>query len=213
MSGEETLELPGSSAVSVQALADMLRERLEASGQGRGAEISVSDLHRKLLPYRQCRDQLGFATKAEYDLTLLRLLDGQVVVRVPEEELAEAVRKELASPEPGLRFLGKFRTTPLDVCWDGPAANGPATSEESEKAEEAEEAEAEEAEAEAEEPAEAEAETDCWECGGTLAVGPDLPFCPHCGTDQTVWRCHACGEVLELEWKFCPRCGAHVAES
>lgn len=224
------MELSDDDALSVQALSEVLVERLEASGLGQRAHISVSDLQRSWIPYAECRNRLGFATKAEYDLALLRLLNDQGVVVAGDDELTAAVQKELSSPEPGLSFLESFGSSELELNRGPgePRLTGPPSRERAEpevsdamgkdsevadedgegldslEHEEAEELEAEEVEVA--EPA------NCWKCDGLLARGSDLLFCPHCGTDQTVWRCLACGEVLETGWKFCPRCGTDLVE-
>ena len=51
----------------------------------------------------------------------------------------------------------------------------------------------------------------CRFCGGELPAGRPLTFCPHCGQDQTVLHCEACGTELEMRWKYCTTCGRGVA--
>ena len=105
------------------SLAELLARRLRASGQPVEEAITVAELHKVLLPYHRCRDALGYATKAEYDLALLHLLDDPERVRIHEEELAEAVEEELASPEPGLGFLRNFAAAQVRLRTpDGDAA-------------------------------------------------------------------------------------------
>jgi hypothetical protein len=86
----------------------LLERRLEEEGMPPGIPISVAELHRRLLPYPLCRDRLGFATKAEYDVGLLRLFVDGESLEVPEAALVEAVSSELRSPEPGLAMLQRF---------------------------------------------------------------------------------------------------------
>jgi hypothetical protein len=86
----------------------LLERRLEEEGMPPGIPISVAELHRRLLPYPLCRDRLGFATKAEYDVGLLRLFVDGESLEVPEAALVEAASSELRSPEPGLAMLQRF---------------------------------------------------------------------------------------------------------
>lgn len=95
------------------SLGDLLVRRLRESGQPVEEPITVAELHKVLLPYHRCRDALGYATKAEYDLALLRLLDDPDRVKIHERELAEAVEEQLESPEPGLGFLRNFAAAQL----------------------------------------------------------------------------------------------------
>ncbi len=86
----------------------LLTQRLTEEGMPPEIPISVAELHRKLLPYPLCRDRLGFASKAEYDIGFLRLLVNDESLHVPEIALLEAARGELDSPEPGLALLQRF---------------------------------------------------------------------------------------------------------
>lgn len=111
--------MAGAGAVRGRDLAALLVRRLRESGQEEEASISVAELHRTLIPYAACRDEVGFATKAEYDLALLHLLRDAEVVRITEPRLTEAVKKELKSPEPGLAFLKDFAASPLEIRMPG----------------------------------------------------------------------------------------------
>lgn len=209
------------------SLAELLARRLAESGQSRGSAITVAELHRVLIPYGACRDALGFATKAEYDIALLRLLEGQHVVRIQEEGLAETVARELASPEPGLAFLKNFAASPLKVLR---ASEG-----EPERETEATVAAETDAETDAEADAEADAETAAEANAETGAVGAaaeedaaaeaDAPAGPD-GDDwlagleeegtpgvalaEACWQCAA--RLPERPAvRFCPECGADQA--
>lgn len=50
----------------------------------------------------------------------------------------------------------------------------------------------------------------CRYCGGSLPIGRQASFCPHCGQNLTIQRCPACGTEMELHWKFCITCGRGV---
>lgn len=95
-----------------ETIAELVARRLSDSGQKLEGPVSVSEFHRVLLPYGSCRDALGFASKGEYDVALLRLLADVEFVEV-DRELAKAVERELATPEPGLAFLKNFAAAEL----------------------------------------------------------------------------------------------------
>ncbi|MFQ5680195.1 MAG: hypothetical protein ACE5HP_12135, partial [Gemmatimonadota bacterium] len=115
------MRLPGSDALTLQALGELLRERMEAAGEGGRTTISVAELG-EWLPYRVCRERLGFATKAEYDLALLHLLAVEERLWPREAKLRGAARKEIDSAEPGLAFLRDFRSSELELRETGPGA-------------------------------------------------------------------------------------------
>lgn len=211
--------------MTAEKLAGLLARRFEASGAG-GGPVSVEELHHRLVPYPLCREELGLATKAEYDLAMLRLLDDPDYVEVDDDELRDAVRRELDSPEPGLDPLADFSATLLRPGEGLPPAQG---------AEEADGGAVPEAEAAgaaegtaagaggdgsggtAGAPAAADAEQealfgggDCAGCGRALPERADLRYCPYCGSDQTVRRCPECSVELEEDWRFCPACGARA---
>lgn len=100
----------------------LLERRLEEEGMPPRIPISVAELHRRLLPYPLCRDRLGFATKAEYDVGLLRLFVDGKSLEVPEAALVEAVSSELRSPEPGLAMLQRFAASEVMLRRSGAAS-------------------------------------------------------------------------------------------
>jgi predicted RNA-binding Zn-ribbon protein involved in translation (DUF1610 family) len=91
----------------------LLARRMEEEGMPAGIPISVAELHRRLLPYPLCRDRLGYASKGEYDVELLKLIVDTDTVDVPETALREAVHMELSSPEPGLALLQRFAASEI----------------------------------------------------------------------------------------------------
>lgn len=91
----------------------LLVRRLREEGRGADAAFTVAELRRSLLPYPRCREALGLTSKAEYDVSLLRLLDGDDLVVSEDPELDEEVERELDSPEPGLGILDDHAATVL----------------------------------------------------------------------------------------------------
>jgi len=119
-----------------QDLKGLLLRRLEEEGMPPGVPITVAELHRRLLPYGLCRERLGYASKAEYDIGMLRMLSDERAMVVPEGALVEAVRRELDTPEPGLALLQRFAASEIRVRFRrpvegadggnaGPASGGP----------------------------------------------------------------------------------------
>ncbi len=51
----------------------------------------------------------------------------------------------------------------------------------------------------------------CRWCSGTLPEREGVKFCPHCGGDIRLVPCAACGEALEVSWRYCVSCGVAVA--
>jgi len=205
----------------------LLARRLEEEGMPSEIPISVAELHRRLLPYPLCRDRLGFASKAEYDIGFLNLLVDDESLHVPERALRDAVRTELGSPEPGLALLQRFAASEVRLRTTRHAgAEAPA--------EEATDAAEEEA---GQEPPETGPPIASLETGRSRrdhlpglddpllvpqdesadALGRTPP--PAVATresgvskagDRPGGRCRACREALpdRTGVRFCPRCGA-----
>ena len=201
----------GGTRAERESMAGLLAHRLAESGQT--AAISVAELYRVHIPYHECRDRLGLASKGEYDVALLNLLCDPDLIRI-DDDLVRAVERELASPEPGLAVLKNFAAARLEVR-AGPVE--PVSEESASVESEADTVEAEDASAAADAVPAGDAKEangmdsapgSCWQCDGALPRGPDIRFCPHCGSDQSTPRCPSCEFELDREWKYCPRCGA-----
>ncbi len=52
----------------------------------------------------------------------------------------------------------------------------------------------------------------CPWCKENLPQRPGVRFCPFCGSNVRLVPCPACGEELELNWRFCVACGTEVAQ-
>ncbi len=204
-----------------EALHALLLRRLEEVGVAPGAGVGVAELHRRLVPYPLCREALGLATKAEYDVALLRLLADEARVRVTERGLREAVRRELEAPEPALGILHRFAASevhPLpatgpDAPPEAPTRRPPPAAHETERRDTDRvpglddlERLPEPAGARAPEPA-AEGSASCRACGAPLPDREGVRFCPHCGADQSRWACASCGAEVEKGWRYCATCG------
>jgi RNA polymerase subunit RPABC4/transcription elongation factor Spt4 len=49
--------------------------------------------------------------------------------------------------------------------------------------------------------------TPCHQCGRPLPTDRTVVFCPYCGTAVGTVLCARCGDELQPDWRFCPRCG------
>jgi hypothetical protein len=68
--------------------------------------FEVADLYQSLLPYRLHRRELALETNSDYEMALLRLLSGERGYLVGDDEMQEALRRELTTPNPD---TGAFR--------------------------------------------------------------------------------------------------------
>lgn len=186
------------------ALFALLRRRMADERLGSGDPIGVAELHKRLLPYHTCRDSLGYATKAEYDVALLRLLADEGSVAVSEPALREAVRAEIRQPEPGLAFLHRFAASEIRVkAVTEPAAARP------DDATTARAGDATDAAKQAADPTDeaADAADDCRRCAAPLPPIEGVRFCPACGADQLAPTCAQCGAEIVEGWRYCAFCG------
>lgn len=162
----------------------LLQRRMARENLGAGQAVTVAELHRQLLPYHACRDELRFATKAEYDVEMLGLLADRRWITVAEPALAEAISKEVEQAEPGLGFLRRFAASEVTI-----------------------------AEAPTEPDPEPEIEVEIGRPVGCRSCGADLPpiegarFCPSCGADQEIPTCSGCGAEVQKDWRYCALCG------
>ena len=206
------------------ALRALLERRLAQEDLPANAPIAVAELHKRLVPYALCREALGLATKAEYDVALLRLLDD-AAVRIEERALREAVRRELGSPEPGLAILQRFSASEVSLAHAMPgglasaepsAPTGPAPSSyETERRDQDRLPGLDDLELLPEQggPVPVRSKdpvrhSSCVACGEDLPAREGLRYCPDCGADQDRWPCPSCGREVERSWKFCAMCGA-----
>ena len=208
-------------------LKDLLTRRLGEEGVPIGSPIAVAELYRRLVPYSICRDALGLATKAEYDMALLLLLADDGSLDVEELALREAVSRELASPEPGLAILQRFAASEVrfsgsaDVPSPAPAprsaesAGPPPVSYETERLEQDRIPGLDDQDFvpeplvtdELRDPAGRVVADACVVCSVLLPRRDGLRYCPACGADQHRWPCGSCGATIERGWKFCAMCG------
>ena len=210
------------------SLKDLLARRLGEEGVPIGSPIAVAELYRRLVPYSICRDALGLATKAEYDMALLRLLADDGSLNVQELALREAVSRELASPEPGLAILQRFAASEVQLAgFDDPPdsdqgltppepAGPPPVSYESERLAQDRIPGLDDMDFVPEHPVADDvrgpvgstSSEACVACRDPLPRRDGLRYCPSCGADQHRWPCGTCGALVERTWRFCAMCGS-----
>ena len=62
--------------------------------------FEVADIYQSIMPYRLHRRALGMETNSDYEMTLLRLLSGERGYVIGDEEMQDALRRELTTPNP-----------------------------------------------------------------------------------------------------------------
>lgn len=62
--------------------------------------FEVADVYQSILPYRLHRRALGMETNSDYEMTLLRLLAGERGYMIGDDDMQEALRRELSAPNP-----------------------------------------------------------------------------------------------------------------
>lgn len=196
--------------MSEARLARLLARRMEESGRDRSRPFTVAELRDELLPYPLCRRRLGLTTKAEYDLALLRLLADPALTET-DDEVAEAVERELRGPEPKLDGLEAFPEAPIRAGSGFPAPGEPATR----SADGGGNGSSSGGRPRGPAPPAPRAvgRERCARCEKRLPALASLRFCPQCGADQHEPRCGACGEAAEPEWRYCPACGEPLART
>jgi predicted RNA-binding Zn-ribbon protein involved in translation (DUF1610 family) len=207
--------------MSEKALHGLLTRRLSEEGMPLDVPISVAELHKRLLPYRLCRAETGFTTKAEYDIAFLELLRDDECTEVEEAALLEALAAELDSPEPGLAVLKGFAASEVRVRVrsgedESRPESGPPIVEYEMDVEPGDLIPGLDDPLLVPEPA-AEAEApgstrpagseSCLQCGSELPSREGIRFCPRCGANQWLWPCAECAGEVERGWRYCPMCG------
>lgn len=197
--------------------------------------FEVAELYQNILPYRLYRRDLGLETNQDYEMTLMELLAGARDYLVVDERMADTLRRELGSPNPDPGAFRQFAAAQVSINPDAlariaqgfegrgtasaaapprVAATPRAEPQGVERMSGAMPAVAGSAEVPRGGPGRPSivpaAGDACRFCGGRLPEGRPITFCPHCGQDQTVLNCEACGSELEVGWKFCTTCGRKV---
>jgi hypothetical protein len=190
--------------------------------------FEVSELYQNLVPYRHNRRELAIETNQDYEVALCRLLSGERGYLQSDDAMAQAIRSELASPNPNTAIFREFAASRVvlapnsehrwremggDTTSGAPTPEAAAPSSPSPSAAPAP-APAPRPAATATAPAAIQREANrsatertCRYCGMALPGGRHATFCPYCGQNLTIRHCEACGTELDISWKFCITCG------
>ena len=195
--------------------------------------FTVAELYEQLIPYRHNRRELGIETNQDYEMAVMRLLSGERDYILGDEAMQDALKREVASPNPDTGAFREFATTQISISPQAlenrpergktPAAPRPAindglaaTAAAKSTARVDQRVEDGSGTAAAARPgrapgsaatADAGAPEGCRYCSGTLPQGRTVTFCPHCGQNLSLNQCPACGAEMEKGWKFCIGCG------
>lgn len=80
--------------------------------------FEVADLYQSLLPYRLHRRELALETNSDYEMALLRLLSGERGYLVGDDEMQEALRRELATPNPDPGAFRAYAMSHVSIAAD-----------------------------------------------------------------------------------------------
>ena len=185
---------------------------MESEGVEPEDPVAVAELHKRLVPYHTCREELGFATKAEYDVAMLELLDDADLLTITEPALREAVRAEIRAPEPGLGFLHRFAASEIRLTGTVPSPGGVPLPRDEPVAPAADrapdEGEAQDAIGSAEYRGDATTNgSACRRCAAPMPGVEGARYCPSCGADQVLPTCEGCGAEVREGWRYCAFCG------
>lgn len=190
----------------------------QTRSEGLDSPVTVAEIYQDLVPYRAVRSVLQVELNADYEHALLKLLAGENgYARLEPEDAQEELRRELRSSNPNLGLFRKFAA--CDVWVRRPHSSAPQPAEKRSPEADAE-TNTSDGPASAAAPAQPVAKTNpaetqsrgnaCAFCGQQTPAKRQVRFCPFCGADQEKRPCPACGEVLEVAWKFCIRCGQNA---
>src|SRR3569832_1240640 len=70
--------------------------------------FEVAELNQTILPYRHHRRELGLETNEDYEITLTELLSGARDYLIVDETMRDALKKELAAPNPDPSAFRQF---------------------------------------------------------------------------------------------------------
>lgn len=80
--------------------------------------FEVSELYQNIVPYRHNRRELGIETNQDYELALLRLLAGERGYLMGDASMQDAVKREVASPNPNTALFREFAAARVSLSPD-----------------------------------------------------------------------------------------------
>ena len=80
--------------------------------------FEVADIYQSIMPYRLHRRSLGMDTNSDYEMALLRLLSGERGYIIGDDEMQNALRRELATPNPDPGAFRPFAQSHVELAAD-----------------------------------------------------------------------------------------------
>lgn len=80
--------------------------------------FEVAELYQTILPYRHHRRTLGFETNQDYEVALLELLAGERGYLLVDERMRDALRREIATPNPDPAVFRQFASSQISLAHD-----------------------------------------------------------------------------------------------
>jgi hypothetical protein len=80
--------------------------------------FEVSELYQNIVPYRHNRRELGIETNQDYELALLQLLAGERGYLMGDASMQDAVKREIASPNPNTALFREFAAARVSLSSD-----------------------------------------------------------------------------------------------
>ena len=78
--------------------------------------FTVAELHQTILPYRLHRRELGLDTNEDYEITLTELLAGTRDYLIVDDQMRDALRKQLSMPNPDPSAYKHFAAATLTLA-------------------------------------------------------------------------------------------------
>ena len=78
--------------------------------------FEVAELYQTILPYRHHRRTLGFETNQDYEVALLELLSGERGYLLVDERMRDALRREIATPNPDPAVFRQFAGSQVSLA-------------------------------------------------------------------------------------------------
>ena len=181
----------------------------------------AAEVYERLVPYRSNRSRIKVATHQDYEMTVLRLLAGERgYVRLEPDDVREAMRREVAEPNPDTAYFRNFpdaramvngRSAERVLLGEGAYAP-PLTVESGGGVDDPVDYTSENPIPPVVIPLAARrdvpAGNQCAYCGGMLPTNRKVNFCPHCGQPPSGdLKCPACGSEVDVGWTYCLSCG------
>ena len=80
--------------------------------------FEVAELYQTIMPYRHHRRELGLDTNQDYEMALLELLSGARGLLVVDDQMRDALKRVLASPNPDPGAFREFATSQVALSPD-----------------------------------------------------------------------------------------------